>query len=95
LTYWSASGNKGFQGGLDVWDIAIADRSAKSRFMAIRVQADFLVSDPEAAVIRLFDKRLGLQELAKERGGALDIFQGIDKSSDTLIHGRKSPGHIN
>ena len=58
-----------------------------------RVWTNFLVSEPEGDLVRLFEARIDAQELAKERRGTLSIFHEIDKSSDTLIHVRESPGH--
>ena len=55
---------------------------------------EFLVSEPEGDLVRLCDARIDAQELAKEHRGTLRIVHEIDKSSDTVIDGRESPGRM-
>jgi hypothetical protein len=79
---------------LDIGDMDVAEGSGESGAVTVGDQANFLIADFEAGVVGFIAMRLDAQELAVERLGASDVFNGIDEGFDALGHGWISLSHL-
>src|SRR5262245_57603638 len=74
-------------GGGDVAGAAVADRAGHAVVVAVRVEADLLLADPEADVVGLVGVRLNAQDRPVQRPGAGQVPDGDDDGLDAVAHG--------